>query len=198
MFPSKLGRHTTSGCGAISNNSKGVKYKRWPLNTKSSHYNRDEITPCILYYSLTLQILGHFPCSNSYLNTTTTRRNVTRLGSATNRHVKVSWMAQLKVRMVHITRTGMIIARNSCSLRTPGWRWERVWQTMSTKVSWQRILMGPWEHSRRWSPNWSMEVRHKHNGESGNKGMPNHKRRATTNSGPEIAKASEIWGVTHC
>jgi len=30
-----------------------------------------------------------------------------------------------------------------------------------------------------------MEVINAHNGESGNKGIPSHKQRATTNSGPE-------------
>jgi len=45
---------------------------------------------------------------------------------------------------------------------------------MLTKASWQQILMGPWEHPKRWSPKHSIEERHVHKGEEGNRETPSH------------------------
>ena len=39
---------------------------------------------------------------------------------------------------------------------------------------------GPWEHPKRWSPKQSIEERHVHKGEEGNRETPSHKRKPTT------------------
>ena len=55
--------------------------------------------------------------------------------------------------------------------------------------------MGPCGHPKRWSPKQSIEERHVHKGEEGNRETPSHRRKPTTNSGPGIAKPREGWGI---
>jgi len=98
----------------------------------------DEITPCLLYLTATW-CFRSFPCSSSYPRR---RGNVRRLDSTMNRHIKVSWTAKLKVRMVQITWAGM---RNMLLLKNTGW----LRKSMRNNVNWRQILMEPWEHSRR-------------------------------------------------
>ena len=69
-------------------------------------------------------------------------------------------------------------------------------QTISTKASWRQILIGPWEHSKRWSPKQSKEARYTQSRETGKRQTPNHKQRKTINSGPGMAKPREDWGIT--
>ena len=66
---------------------------------------------------------------------------------------------------------------------------------MLTKAPWQQILIGPWEQPKRWSPKQSMEERHVHNGEMGNRETPSHRHKPTINSGPGIAKLREVEGM---
>ena len=71
---------------------------------------------------------------------------------------------------------------------------------MPTKASWQQILIGPWEHPlkhpKRWSLKQSIEDRHVHKGEEGNRVTPSYRHKLTTNFGPGIAKPREGWGIT--
>jgi len=57
------------------------------------------------------------------------------------------------------------------------------------------MRIGPWEHSRRWSPQWSMVDIHTQSGDDGKRAIPNHKCRATTNSGPGMERPREICGT---
>jgi len=51
--------------------------------------------------------------------------------------------------------------------------------------------MGPCGHPKRWSPKQSIEERHVHKGEEGNKETPSHRRKPTTNSGPDQEEVGE-------
>ena len=63
---------------------------------------------------------------------------------------------------------------------------------MLTKASWRWILIGSWEQPKRWSPKQSMEERHVHNEEMGNRETPSHRRKPTINSGPGIREVEGI------
>jgi len=80
--------------------------------------------------------------NKSYPSTPRRWENVRRVGSATNRHIEISRMAKLKVRVVYIPRVGIIIVRNTLFFQN-SWMILRKRQTISTKGSWRRILMGP-------------------------------------------------------
>ena len=102
--------------------------------------------------------------------------------------IKICRMAKIELWVVYVTRTRLVRWNDlfpKVILTHPQW---------TLKALWRWILIGPWQHPNRWSPNWSIIDKQEQRGKEGNKGIPSYKRKTIEKSWWEKARPKACCG----